>query len=151
MNSMVVSTVLLKWNDVKRMTENPMKSSKFRLITGLITVVVLLAGVSISDRALASETKRLLVVTVTKGFRHDSIPLAEKTLGELGEKSGSFTVDYVRNDQEMSEKMTPAALKNYDGVVFASTTGDLPLPDKAAFLEWIKSGKAFIGIHAATD
>jgi hypothetical protein len=95
--------------------------------------------------------KNVLVVTVTKGFRHDSIPTAEKVLGELAGKSGAFTVDYVRNDQEMAEKMTAEALKNYDAVVFANTTGALPLPDKAAFLDWIKSGKGFVGMHAAAD
>jgi type 1 glutamine amidotransferase len=36
-------------------------------------------------------------------------------------------------------------------VVFASTTGELPLPDKDAFLQWLARGKAFVGIHAATD
>ncbi len=95
--------------------------------------------------------KKLLVVTVTKGFRHSSIPTAEKILAELGQKSGVFTVDYVRTDEEMAQKMTAAALKGYDGVIFANTTGDLPLPDKQAFLDWIKSGKAFIGMHSATD
>jgi type 1 glutamine amidotransferase len=60
-------------------------------------------------------------------------------------------VDYVRNDQEMAEKMTPEALKHYDAVVFANTTGNLPLPDKEAFLDWIKSGKGFVGMHAAAD
>src|SRR6266853_6646508 len=86
--------------------------------------------------------KKLLVVTVTKGFRHSSIPTAEKVLAELGQESGAFTVDYVRTDEEMAQKMTAAALKDYDGVIFANTTGDLPLPDKQAFLDWIKSGKA---------
>jgi len=95
--------------------------------------------------------KKLLVVTVTKGFRHSSIPTAEKVLAELGQESGAFTVDYVRTDEEMAQKMTAAALKDYDGVIFANTTGDLPLPDKQAFLDWIKSGKAFIGMHSATD
>jgi uncharacterized protein len=95
--------------------------------------------------------KKLLVVTVTKVFRHSSIPTAEKVLGELAQKSGEFTVDFVRDDAEMAEKMTAASLKNYDGVIFANTTGILPLPDKQAFLDWIKSGKAFIGMHSATD
>lgn len=49
------------------------------------------------------------------------------------------------------QKLSPASLKNYDGVVFASTTGDLPIPDKQGFLDWIKAGHAFIGIHAAGD
>ena len=49
------------------------------------------------------------------------------------------------------QKLAPDNLKNYDGVVFASTTGNLPLPDKAGFFEWLKAGHAFIGLHAATD
>src|SRR2546430_14444537 len=95
--------------------------------------------------------KRVLVVTVTKGFRHSSIPTAEKVLGELAQKSGAFTVDYVRTDEDMAQKMTPEALRNYDGVMFANTTGDLPLPDKQAFLDWIKSGKGFIATHSGSD
>ena len=99
----------------------------------------------------AATPRKLLVVTVTKGFRHSSIPTAEKILDELGQKSGAFTVEYVRNDQEMAEKMTSTALKQYDGFIFANTTGILPLPDKEAFLNEIKSGKAFIGMHSASD
>ncbi len=118
--------------------------------------------------------KRVLVVTVTEGFRHSSIPTAEKVLGELAKESHLFTVDYARvNPYEprfkgangkpdkakvdaaikevLAEKMSPEALKNYDGVIFANTTGDLPMPDKQAFLDWIKSGKGFVGMHSATD
>ena len=49
------------------------------------------------------------------------------------------------------QKLSPESLKNYDGVIFANTTGDLPIPDKQGFLDWIKAGHAFIGIHAASD
>src|SRR4051812_25699976 len=99
----------------------------------------------------APAPKKVLVVTVTKGFRHSSIPTAEKVLGELAQNSGAFTVDYVRTDEDMAKKMTTDALKNYDGVIFANTTGNLPLPDKRGFLDWIRSGKGFIGMHSATD
>jgi len=118
--------------------------------------------------------KKVLVVTVTKGFRHSSIATAEKILAELAKKSGDFTVDYARVEpsdpqykgddgkpdtnkvnaaivQVLAEKMSPQALKKLDGIIFANTTGDLPLPDKEAFFNWIKSGKAFIGMHSATD
>ena len=47
--------------------------------------------------------------------------------------------------------MNAAALKTYDAVIFANTTGDLPLPDPQAFVDWVKSGKGFIGVHSATD
>ncbi|HMP83415.1 MAG TPA: ThuA domain-containing protein [Verrucomicrobiota bacterium] len=49
------------------------------------------------------------------------------------------------------QKLSPENLKNYDGVVFASTSGELPIPDPQGLLDWIKEGHAFIGIHAASD
>jgi hypothetical protein len=165
----------------------------------LVCLTISLAMLSLlASNGSAAEPKKLLVVTVTTGFRHSSIPMAEKVLAELAEKSKRFTVDYVREprprpkrpaepkpmpneadeafkarkqafDQEMetvkkadavwlaevtqvlAEKMSPSALANYDGVVFANTTGDLPLPDKDAFVAWIRSGRGFIGTHSATD
>src|SRR6266403_396879 len=72
--------------------------------------------------AQAATPKKLLVVTVTKGFRHGSIPTAEKVLADVGKTSRAFTVDYARTEQEMAEKMTPEALKQYDGAIFANTT-----------------------------
>lgn len=106
---------------------------------------------------ISAEPKKLLVVTATQGFRHSSIPLAERVLAGLGEQTGIFTVDYARGgadgkgSEDLAAKMTKEALKNYDGVIFANTTGDLPLPDRDGFIDWIKSGKAFIGMHSATD
>jgi type 1 glutamine amidotransferase len=129
-----------------------MKLRRFGALAGwLAALIFAVTAFAPGPTLAASKPKRLLVVTVTKGFRHTSIPLAEKVLAQVGEKSGAYTVDYVRNDQDMAEKMTPEKLRNYDGVVFESTTGNLPLPDKAGFLNWIKSGGAFIGMHAATD
>ena len=51
----------------------------------------------------------IMVVTVSKGFRHNSIPTAEKILGELGKKSGAFEVDYVRNDEEFAKALAEPA------------------------------------------
>src|ERR1044071_3613514 len=129
-------------------TSRTMKTAS--LFGQLLTALVLTLSLALADAPKAAP-KKLLVVTVTKGFRHSSIPTAEKVLGELAKKTGDFTVDYVRDDAQMAEKMTASALNNYDGVIFANTTGILPLPDKQAFLDWIKSGKAFIGMHSATD
>jgi type 1 glutamine amidotransferase len=93
----------------------------------------------------------VLVVTVTKGFRHSSIPTAEKVLAELAQRDGSFVVDYARTDEDIARKMTAEALNRYDGVIFANTTGDLPLPDVDGFIKWVENGKGFIGMHSATD
>ena len=91
-----------------------MKNKTLPTLIKLLTLVmfcVLLAS------AQAATPKKLLVVTVTKGFRHSSIPTAEKILADIAKTSGAFTVDYARNDEEIAEKMTPAALKQYDGAM----------------------------------
>ncbi len=51
----------------------------------------------------------------------------------------------------LAEKMSPAALKNYDAVIFANTTGDLPLPDPQAFIDWVKAGHGFCAMHSGSD
>ena len=146
-----------------------------------LLMTLLLATLSCRSALAQAAPKKLLVVTTTTGFRHGSIPTLEKILTQLGESSGEFTVDFVHQppnkpadnkkdatDEERAahktaeaawedslklalQKLSPDSLKNYDGVVFASTTGDLPLPDKQGFLDWIKAGHAFIGIHSASD
>ena len=127
------------------------------LTTTLFKKPALLVCAILTALTVQAAPKKLLVVTATQGFRHSSIPLAEKILAGLGETSGIFTVDYARGgadgkgSEDIVAKMSKDALKNYDGVIFANTTGDLPIPDREAFMEWIKSGKAFIGMHSASD
>ncbi len=157
--------------------------------------------ITLTAATLQAAPKKLLVVSVTTGFRHASIPTMEKMLSQLAKDSGEFTVDFVQQpagkpaapkkpaplkadaleeqkaaynaaadkfnhdlaafnvaevkwEQTLAvalEKLSPASLKHYDGVVFASTTGDLPIPNRQGFLDWIKAGHAFIGLHSATD
>lgn len=118
-------------------------------------VVVLLTSVSAeAQRAgtAARAKKRLLVVSYTAGFRHEgAINSFDKVIAELAQKSGQFTVDYCRTAEDVKRMMTPEALRQYDGVIFSNTTGNLGIPDLKAFLEWVKTGKAVIGIHAAAD
>ena len=123
-----------------------------RVAQYLRSICILFLVVATASAALeAAESKNLLVVTVTKGFRHSSIPTAEAVLGSLAERHGSISVEYARTDEEIAERMTPESLRAFDGVVFANTTGELPIPDKSAFMDWIKSGKGFVGMHSASD
>jgi type 1 glutamine amidotransferase len=207
--------------------------------------------------SFGAEPKRVIVCTVTTGFRHSSIATAEATLQKLADETKAFTiVEYARqpdiqvpkkpnkpkdeakfmeengkrsyedslkkqypNDpakvtaelanwpaiyaegKEALEKRFPNVVKNYqndlkkydaemakwtpeveaaakdaqskldagikaslqalspanlaakkiDGVIFANTTGDLPLPDPDGFIKWIEAGHAFMGMHSATD
>jgi type 1 glutamine amidotransferase len=94
---------------------------------------------------------RVLIVTHTEGFRHSSIPLAESTLTALGQQSGLFTVTFCRSAGDVTRMLTPAGLAGVDAVVFANTTGSLPIPDIGAVLRWIADGHGFAGMHSAAD
>ena len=94
---------------------------------------------------------RLLVVTHTTGFRHDSIPAAEEALRLTGTQSGLFTTEFCRTADDVRTRLTPAGLTGIDAVFFANTTGNLGIPDLQAFLDWIASGKGFLGSHSASD
>ena len=51
------------------------------------------------------------------------------------------------------EALSPQALRDnrIDAVIFCNTSGPLPLPDAQGFADWIRSGGAFIGMHAGSD
>src|SRR5437763_16119105 len=120
-----------------------MNKTKLSLL-GTLAVIASLIGFTTGCKTMGAHSgpKKVLVVTVTKGFRHSSIPTAEKVLAELGTKTGIFTVDYARVEptdpqfknaegktdtnkvdaairQVLEEKMSAAGLANYDAVIFA--------------------------------
>lgn len=130
----------------------------------LLTVVL-----SLACSFAQAEPKKVLVVTATEGFPHSSVTTAERVLSKLGSQSGSYKVVAVirsgprpkdtaeenkwmeKMRHDCAELMSPAALNEYDAVIFANTTGELPVPDRDAFISWIKAGHAFIGMHSAID
>lgn len=95
--------------------------------------------------------KKVLVISLTKGFRHSSIPLGEEIVKNLGDKTGLWETDFARTDVDVVQKTSTYNLKHYDLVFFNNTTGDLPIRDRQGFLDWIKAGGNIAGIHAATD
>ena len=119
------------------------------LVAAAIGYAALLAARPVE--AAKPAKKHLLVVTVTKGFRHDSIPVAEETIAKLGTDTGAWDTDFARTDDDIKTKMTAEALTHYDAVVFANTTGVLPLPDPQGFLDYIKAGHGFAAMHSGAD
>ncbi|HET6409870.1 MAG TPA: ThuA domain-containing protein, partial [Chthoniobacteraceae bacterium] len=72
----------------------------------------LLALASLGAGLVAAEPKRVIVCTVTTGFRHSSIPLAEKTLQKLAEESKAYTVvDWVQQPTAQVPKKPSAPKK----------------------------------------
>jgi uncharacterized protein len=91
---------------------------------------------------------RVLMLTATAGFRHDSIATAREVMQSLAAANNliiTATDDVAR--------LSAAELSETDVVMFALTSGELPLTaaQRAALLSVIDDGKGFIGIHSATD
>jgi type 1 glutamine amidotransferase/HEAT repeat protein len=93
--------------------------------------------------------RRLLVFTLSEGFKHDAIPYAAKMLELMGKKTGAFEI--VQGDDMALFK--PESLRRFDAVCFDNTT-QLKFEDpslRQALMDFVKGGKGIIGIHAATD
>ncbi len=123
------------------------------------------------DKAFAKPAKprKLLVFAKTNGFRHASIVTGKLALTELGKKTGAFTPTIT----EELDEFEVDKLKQYDAVLFLSTTMNVFSPKKEVFekmsdeekktaaeretrlkenvMKFIKAGRGYIGIHAATD
>ena len=92
---------------------------------------------------------RVLMLTATAGFRHDSIGTARSVMASLAGSSGDFTVTMT----EQLSTITSETLSTYHVLFFALTSGELELSasQKTAILDFVTSGGGFIGIHSATD
>jgi type 1 glutamine amidotransferase len=91
---------------------------------------------------------RVLMLTATAGFRHDSIATARQVITGLA-ASGDLTVTAT----EDLSAITASTLGGYDVLFFALTSGELPFTEeqKTAIVNFVKSGKGFLGAHSATD
>lgn len=93
--------------------------------------------------------RRILYVTHSAGFRHDSIATSRQALESIAARS-SGTLEVV-STEDLS-LLSAENLRNFD-VVFFFTSGELALTErqKQDFLAFVRDGKAFGGAHSATD
>jgi uncharacterized protein len=106
--------------------------------------------------ATPKQPRKVLVLGAARGFVHSSIPLAARTIEEMGKKTGAWTTDITYNVADINAEN----LKQYDAIFLSSTTGtflddpnDQAVTDarRGAFMDFIRSGKGIAGIHAASD
>ena len=92
--------------------------------------------------------ERVLYFTYSAGYRHDVIPASEAILTQLGSNSGAFEVVATEDVSEFSTRN----LERYTAVIFY-TTGEIPMSgvQKTALLNFVRSGRGFLGVHSATD
>ncbi|MBB2946669.1 type 1 glutamine amidotransferase [Actinoplanes lutulentus] len=114
-----------------------------RRVLLLLAVVASMLGVPAA--AHADTPYDVLVFSRTAGFRHDSIAAGTQTIRELGAANG-FSVTATEDPAVFT------ALSSFEAVVFLNTTGDvLNAAQQTAFETWIKSGRGYVGVHAAAD
>ncbi|MBB4603101.1 type 1 glutamine amidotransferase [Hymenobacter luteus] len=117
------------------------------LPTGLLTTLLLGCTGSNPPTPPKPAKHALLVFYKTAGFRHESIPAGLRAIQQLGAEHG-FAVDTTN----AAARFTPEQLQPYGAVVFLNTTQDVLNPvQQTAFEQYIRAGKGFVGVHAATD
>jgi len=97
--------------------------------------------------------RKMLVFWRCETFFHTVIPVANEALKIMGEKTGAFEVTAVTDDYSV---FTADTLKQFDVVCLNNTTSlkfdPKETPERcAALMDFIKSGKGLVGIHAAAD
>ena len=89
----------------------------------------------------------VLVITETKGWVHDSIESGLKLIQNIGNKN-NFNVYHSDN----SSVITYKNLKEIKTIIFLNTTEEILNDVEQKVMEsFIKSGKGFVGVHAAAD
>ena len=119
-------------------------------------VQAMMAALPATAPAKPKQARKVLVLSKAAGFVHSSIPLAGRTIDELGKKTGAWSTTITYDAADITEQN----LKQYDAIFLASTTGAfLDDPNDAtataarrkALLDFVRSGKGLGGIHAASD
>lgn len=125
----------------------------FVLSTGLFAVTaeeIEKMNAAMPDNVVArpQTSRTMLVFNLCNTFKHSSIPYWDKALDIMGRKTGAFTVEHSSDMSVFSDQN----LKKYDIICFNNTTSLTPNEaQQKAIMNFIKSGKGIVGIHAATD
>lgn len=112
---------------------------KMLFITALLAVALL---------SLEAKPIKLLVMTKTTGYRHQSIAAAKQAL-QLMAKQNHWQIVFTEDSTQFNSYKN---LKHYNAIIFAGTTGSLfDSIQKASFKKYIQKGGGFVGIHTTTD
>jgi type 1 glutamine amidotransferase/HEAT repeat protein len=94
------------------------------------------------------QPRKLLVFNLCNGYKHKSIPYWDKALVIMGSKTAAYQV-VVSSDMNMFK---PENLSQFDVVCFNSATKlNFTAALRESLMNFVKSGKGIVGIHAAVD
>lgn len=123
---------------------------------GLKAEQMQLVDLALPHKAYATpkKSRKLLVTNLSmrdgklwKGSSHAIIPVHNYAIGQMGKITGAYEAVFS-DDVEM---FRPENMKQFDAVCFLNTVGVLFEDQdlKASLLDFIKSGRGFVGIHDA--
>jgi type 1 glutamine amidotransferase len=116
-------------------------------VLGAAAAALTVVAMTACPAAAADAPYDVLVFSKTAGFRHDSIAVGTQAIRDLG-AANNFTVTAT----EDAAQFNASNLAQYEAVVFLNTTGDvLDATQQTAFENYIRSGKGYVGVHAAAD
>lgn len=132
-----------------------MRTIPWLIVAGLATVVIgiFLTSGSRAEGAPAGARKKILVYSESDGFRHSvvarpldgSLSHAERIFKQILTQAGHE----VFLSQSFHDLASEEQFNQYDAIILY-TTGNPKINRKALF-QWLRSGKALIGVHAAAD
>jgi len=140
----------------------------------LLSRMMACAAVVLAANCSFAENKKLLLVTDSGGFVHDSVGLAEQILKEVGLKNGIDVTCYrytrdpeskdfakyaeqfrkttgVAVEKENTGRVNAETLKKFDCVLFFTTGNPLSNDEVAELVSWVKAGGAVAGVHCGSD
>src|SRR5579872_5247394 len=128
---------------------------QLRCVAVAAALVVLAAGSTTALHGQGPARKKLLFLTHAALYKHSSLAPAEKSVTEMG-RTGGFDVTTLEGYKQDSASLdmsflTPAYLAQFDGLMLM-TNGNLPLTldQKKAIVDFVREGKALIGVHCAS-
>ena len=121
----------------------------------------MMAALPTAAPAKPARARKVLVLGNARGYVHSSIPMAAKTIEELGRKTGAWTTTISYDPADINAKN----LEQYDALFLSSTTGcfldgktaqpaatrEEVEARKAALVAFVRGGKGIGGVHASGD
>ena len=98
--------------------------------------------------AEAAPLSRILVLSETNGWDHQTRTVADSVISALGSVNGLIVTAIDRTDGYFTSEY----LANCAAVCFVNTTGTIFTDEEAAaFRQYITDGGGYVGVHASTD
>jgi type 1 glutamine amidotransferase len=93
---------------------------------------------------------RIMMVTATAGFAHQSIPTTWRALPEIA-READLSVETILKDVDALDRLTAELLADHDILCLVHTSGTLPFSEaqKQAILDFVAAGHGFVGVHGA--